>query len=72
MATNRAKPIPRRASGAVANTAPGRVDGRVCPSVCPSDWDKCKTPFVTSSRKGSYEGRQKTERRGQETDSGFS
>jgi len=31
--------------------------GWICPSVCPSDWDKCETPFISPFLKGTYEGR---------------
>ena len=39
----------RSAAGAtaVSTTAAGGLKGRVCPSVCPSDWDKRKTPFAS-------------------------
>ena len=40
---------------AVAATA-AKIGG-ICPSVCPSDWDKRKTPFVSPYAKGTYEGR---------------
>ena len=39
----------------------------VCPSVCPSDWDKRKTLFTSAFYKSTYEERLKLERRGQET-----
>lgn len=35
--------------------------------VCPSDWDKRQTPFVSSSLECTYEGRMKAQRRGQDS-----
>ena len=46
---------------AMANAA--KID-RVCPSVCPSDWDKRKTPFVSAYAKATYERRFQIKRRG--------
>jgi len=46
---------------ATANAA--KID-RVCPSVCPSDWDKRKTPFVSAYAKATYERRFLIKRRG--------
>lgn len=67
MKANRANSIPSQATGAVETMAMGGVAGRVCPSVCPSDWDKRKTPFVNPSLEGTYEGRPKAKRRGQDS-----
>ena len=41
--------------------------GAFCPSVCPSDWDKQKTPAVSCSKTTSYVGREKSKRRGQDS-----
>lgn len=42
----------------------GRVFGIVCPSVCPSHWDKQKTPVTNSCSATTCDGRQNSERRG--------
>lgn len=42
--------------------------GWICPSVCPSDWDKREMPFVSPFPKGTYERHFQTQRRGQECD----
>ncbi len=38
----------------------------ICPSVCPSDWDKRKTPFVSGCLQATYERRLGTQRRGRD------
>ena len=48
---------------ATTATAVSRQVGRICPS----DWDKRETPVVTSSLEGIYDGRLKTQRRGQDS-----
>ena len=45
----------------------GAEIGWICPSICPSDWDKCKTPFVSAYAKVTYERRFQTKRRGQDS-----
>jgi len=55
-----------RHTTAVSTTAADGLTGRVCPSVCPSDWDKRKTPFASPCLQATCEGRQKTKRRGQD------
>jgi hypothetical protein len=50
----------------VATIASGTI-GWICPSVCPSDWDKHKTLFVSPFVKATYEKRFKIERRGQDS-----
>ncbi|MFH1108189.1 MAG: hypothetical protein V1790_03190 [Planctomycetota bacterium] len=42
--TNEASGISTTGGLAMMVSATGRDAGRVCPSVCPSDWDKRKTP----------------------------
>lgn len=44
----------------------GATDPFVCPSVCPSDWDKRKTLVVKGCLAGLYGEGSKTKRRGQE------
>ena len=63
MKTNRANSVTSQATGAVETMAPGRTAGRACPS----DWDKRKTPFASSSGEDTYEGRLKAQRRGQDS-----
>ena len=41
--------------------------GVVCPSVCPSDWDKRKTPDVNRWKSTTYDGRLSKQRRGQDS-----
>lgn len=41
--------------------------GRICPSVCPSDWDKRETPFVSTFVKDTYERRFQNKRRGRDS-----
>jgi len=43
------------------------AEAGICLSDCPSDWDKCKTPFVKPYSKGTYERRFKVQRRGQDS-----
>ncbi len=50
----------------VSTTAAGGLKGRICPSVCPSHWDKRKTPFVSPCLQATCEWRQKSKRRGQD------
>jgi hypothetical protein len=50
----------------VAVVAAAKI-GRVCPSVCPSDWDKRRTPLVSPLIQGTYERRFQNERRGQDS-----
>ena len=54
-----------RHTTAVSTTAADGLTGRVCPSVCPSDWDKRKTPFASPCSQATCEGRRKSKRRGQ-------
>lgn len=65
METNWGNSVTSQAIGAVVTMAMGRMADRVCPSICPSNWDKRKTPFASSSVEGTYEGRPKAKRRGQ-------
>ena len=41
--------------------------GVICPSVCPSDWDKRKTPVTNSCSATTYDERQNEQRRGQDS-----
>ncbi len=63
MKMNWAKPINSDRETAVAITAMGGLEGRVCPS----HWDKRKTPFASRCLKATYEGRRKPKRRGQDS-----
>ncbi len=67
METNRANSTTSQAAGAVETMALGRTAGRVCPSVCPSDWDKRKTLFVSPFTEVTYEERFQAKRRGQDS-----
>jgi hypothetical protein len=63
MKTNRAKSITSQAAGAMKIMAIGRMAGRVCPS----DWDKRKTLFVSPFTEVTYKERFQDKRRGQES-----
>ncbi len=63
MKTNRANSTTSQAAGAVETMAPSRMAGRVCPS----DWDKRKTLFVSPFTDVTYEERFQDERRGQDS-----
>ena len=41
--------------------------GGICPSVCPSDWDKRETPVVSALLEATYGWRFQAERRGQDS-----
>ena len=45
---------------------------RVCPSDCPSDWDKRKMPSVSHCAMVVYEGHVRQERRGRDSFKGIS
>jgi hypothetical protein len=58
--------IAMMASNARAKPAAGGQSDQICPSICPSDWDKRETPFATPYTKGGYERRFQDKRRGQD------
>src|SRR5947207_565075 len=68
MVKSRAMMAPIQASGrrALPRTERSKT-GQICPSVCPSDWDKRKTLVVTNCLAATYDERFKNKRRGQDS-----
>ena len=54
-------------AGVRKHSPAGAPDPFVCPSVCPSDWDKRNTLAVKDCLANLYGQRSKTKRRGQDT-----
>lgn len=67
MKMNWAKSINSDRGTGVSTTSAGGRKGRICPSVCPTRWDKRKTPFASACVQATCEGRRKTKRRGQDS-----
>ncbi len=51
----------------LAMAGAGAKMGGICPSVCPSDWDKRKTPVASAFLTVTYEWRFPAKRRGQDS-----
>ena len=64
---NRTNTAVTMVTGAAQRACPGPLAGQVCPSVCPSYWDKRETPIASCCHLTTCDGRQKPERRGQDS-----